>query len=867
MARPGKLDETLDEAYEALYEGEIDAARRKLDDARRIDPKDRDVRLLEVDILEAEEAGEEAVTACEEILGDRKDDLVVKFRLATLLLDIYDDVPEARPHLEQLAKRLAKGDQPKIEGDDDGAAAKDFHVEVLLTLSDVRAADHDPEGALQAADEAVEKDKDDAMARLARASALFDLCRLDEAEKVLGQAIDRDSRLADAYWLRGRLLTVRGQPDDADKAFQRAVALDPERFRPPYRVAEDAFVQVMEKALEELPEPVRKYLKNVSVAVEDVPGMERLTASQPALSPGLLGLYEGTPPSLARRRRSVVAFPQPHHAVQAQHRGVRGRRGRAEGPHRQHAAARGRSLPGPGRGRPGRPGPGLKPRVDVVVVGAGHNGLVAATILAQRGLDVLVLEDQPVIGGAVRTEKPFPKAPDLPASTGAYLLGVMPPELAAITGVQIPVKRRDPHYFLPRLDGGYLLFGSDRAAMQDQFTRFFSAQDLAASDALNAEISALREDVSPTWLQEPASIEETAERFVRPALRRPFVDLCRGSIGAYLDRFGFESDLLKAMYATTDGFSGIDGGYDSPGTGMNFLVHNMCRLPGSDGTFMIVEGGMGTITTRYAAAVRRAGGSIETSAGVAKILVERGAVTGVVTKRGDTVRAATVIVNADPFRMLQMVELPDAYRAKIEAYRRPGTTMKVNLALRGLPKFTCLDEDRGQYGPTIHLLPDGDVLAKLRAGYAAVQRGELYDEPTIEWYIHTTIDPSLRDKAGHHNSALFVQWVPYAADWARETTSTVQKLLAICDRFAPGFSDLVVDVDALPPPEIERRFGMTAGHIHHVDNSFGFSDRLPYAQPIPGLYSCSAGTHPAGGVTGCSGHNAAMRVLRDLGRS
>ena len=512
----------------------------------------------------------------------------------------------------------------------------------------------------------------------------------------------------------------------------------------------------------------------------------------------------------------------------------------------------------------------MKARADVVVVGAGHNGLVAATILAQRGLDVVVLEDQATIGGAVRTEKPFAKAPDLAASTGAYLLGVMPPELESITGVRIPTKRRDPHYFLPRREHGYLFFGSDRTR-QDAF---FSAADLRASDALNDEIAALRADVAPTWLQEPVSIEETAERFVRPALRRAFVDLCRGSIGAYLDRFGFESDLLKAMYATTDGFSGIDGGYDSPGTGMNFLVHNMCRLPGSDGTFMIVQGGMGTITAKYAAAVRAAGGAITTNARVERVLVERGAVTGVALADGREVRARSVVVNADPFRMMRMVDFPADYVAKVAAYRRPGTTMKVNLALRGLPTFTCLQgapAPERAYGPTIHLLPDeSGVLQKLRDGYAAVQRGALYDEPTIEWYLHTTIDPTLRDKQGHHNAALFVQWVPYAiagSSWDVERDRYVQRLLAICDSFAPGFSDLVVDVDALPPPEIERRFGMTLGHIHHVDNSFGFSDRLPYAQPIPGLYSCSAGTHPAGGVTGCSGHNAAMRLLRDLGRA
>jgi phytoene dehydrogenase-like protein len=114
-----------------------------------------------------------------------------------------------------------------------------------------------------------------------------------------------------------------------------------------------------------------------------------------------------------------------------------------------------------------------------------------------------------------------------------------------------------------------------------------------------------------------------------------------------------------------------------------------------------------------------------------------------------------------------------------------------------------------------------------------------------------------------------VQWVPYALSgtksWEDEEERYVRHLLSICDRFAPGTSDLVVDTFTLTPPKIESHFGITRGHIHHVDNSFGFADRLPYAQPIAALYSCSAGTHPAGSVIGCAGHNAAVRVLRDLG--
>jgi phytoene dehydrogenase-like protein len=396
-------------------------------------------------------------------------------------------------------------------------------------------------------------------------------------------------------------------------------------------------------------------------------------------------------------------------------------------------------------------------------------------------------------------------------------------------------------------------------------------RDWKANEALQSEIAALRDDLAPTWLQEPLSIEETAARFVRPALRQPFIDLCRKPIGDYLERFDFKSDLVKAMYAVTDGFSGLYGTWDTPGTGMNFLVHNMCRLPDSGGTWMIVEGGMGTIAQRFADAARREGARIETRQGVKEILVERNAVRGVVTSNGDVVRATTVVVNADPFRMREMVgasTLPADYNARLDNYKMPGSTFKLNLALKSLPSFTCLPENKGPFGPTIHLLPDEDVVMKsLLDSFRAVQNGELPDFPAIEWYIHTTVDPTVKDAEGHHSSALFVQWVPYELKgkrWEDEEARYAQHLLSICDRFAPGTSDLVVDMMVLHPKSIERYFGITQGHIHHVDNSFGFADRLPYAQPISGLYSCSAGTHPAGSVIGCAGHNAAMRVLKDL---
>jgi phytoene dehydrogenase-like protein len=512
-------------------------------------------------------------------------------------------------------------------------------------------------------------------------------------------------------------------------------------------------------------------------------------------------------------------------------------------------------------------------RADVVVVGAGHNGLVAATFLARAGLGVVVVEAGTSIGGAAKTEQPFVKVPGLSQSTGAYLLGLMPPELPRRLGVEFPLLRRDPHYFLPTTGERYLLFGGDREATRRQYERFFSAADWKADEALQAELGMLRADLAPAWLAEPLTLEETAERYIRPRLRDVFVDLCRGSVGEYLDRFGFTSELVKAMYAVTDGLSGLDACWDTPGSGHNFLVHNMCRLPGADGTWMVVRGGMGTVTATIAELAMSAGATIRTGRAVIAIDTSNAAARSVTLADGHVISASTIVVATDPFRLRQLVgdaNLPTWLNAKLDGWRHYGTTMKVNLALRDLPTFSCLPERRGQHGATIHLLPEADVLQSLKSSYAEVKSGKLAEFPTIEWYIHTPIDPSLQDAGGHHSSALFVEWVPYeiaGSSWDAEREHYVEKLLSICDRFAPGTSDLVVDTFALAPPDIERHFGMTRGHIHHVDNSVSFADRMPYATGISGLYAAGAGCHPAGSVIGAAGYNAAMRVLFDLGRA
>lgn len=524
----------------------------------------------------------------------------------------------------------------------------------------------------------------------------------------------------------------------------------------------------------------------------------------------------------------------------------------------------------------GYPGTPLPRALDVVVVGGGHNGLVAATVLARSGLDVAVFERAQSLGGATRTENCFPAVPGLRQSTGAYLLGLMPPEVLALAGGRIRPLRRDPHYVLPTAGGPgspYVWFGSDRAATRAHLERMFSAADARADDALQAELAALREDLAPAWLAEPLDVEATAERYVRPELRTVFVDLVRGTVVDYLARFGFASELLVAMYVVTDGLSGLTAGPDTPGTGHNFLVHNMCRLPGAGGTWMVAEGGMGAVSGAFADAAAAAGAQLFTGTEVTALTVDGGAVDGVVLADGRPVAARAVLAACDPWRAAAIAgdNAPADLVERLARIRRPGTTLKVNLALRGLPRLACLpDAAPPPWGSTVHLLPDatGRPLDALRSMWTEVEAGRLPDFPTMEWYVHTTIDPSLRDDAGHHSSALFVQSVPYQpldTTWAEAIGPYVDHLLEIADWFAPGTSDLVADTFPLPPPAIEDHFGITGGHIHHVDNSVALADRVPYATGLPGLYAGSAGCHPAGSVIGAAGWNSAHRVIADLG--
>jgi phytoene dehydrogenase-like protein len=251
-------------------------------------------------------------------------------------------------------------------------------------------------------------------------------------------------------------------------------------------------------------------------------------------------------------------------------------------------------------------------RVDAVVVGAGHNGLVAAIALADAGLDVVV-SNAPTSSGAPAgpsTRSRPPRA--LGVSTGAYLLGPFPPELLTRStstcrccGATRTTSCRPPTR--PLAAARQRRGGEPRA-----LARFTSDADVRALEAMQADLAALRDDLAPRGSPRRSRSRRPPSAHVRPALRDRFVALVRGSVADHLGRYGFGSDLLPAMYAVTDAFPGLHGGWDTPGSGFNFLVHNLCRLPGADGTWMIVRGGMGTVTAALAErarAGRRAGSS------------------------------------------------------------------------------------------------------------------------------------------------------------------------------------------------------------------------------------------------------------------
>lgn len=499
------------------------------------------------------------------------------------------------------------------------------------------------------------------------------------------------------------------------------------------------------------------------------------------------------------------------------------------------------------------------------------NGLICALVLARSGLSVQIIEDKPTVGGMHRTEFPFSKAPRLPAFTGSHRLGFVPRDLAAHLGITLPVRPRDPSLFVPTTTAGrFLLAGAGNEGLRAASGGVLSGRDTDALASMHAELDAIASDLAPAWIAGPMSLEEVAERCVRAPLRASFVALCRGSLAEYAARFGVESGLLKAALAA-DALGGTFASWDAPGSGAPLLVrHAAASLDG--GGDAVPVGGMGALARTIAEAAQAARATLVTGAAVTQIIVEGNTATGVVLADGTVIETGAVVTSADPWRLRALVgseRFPAEYTRRIDGFARPGGIAKLNLALTELPRFACLPETRGQHDAAIFLLPGGenDAVRALGRAFADASAGRITGEPSIECIFPSASDSALRDPDGRHSASLLVPWAPYdltGTTWSAEEDRFTSLLIDVLETYAPGTRALVADAVLYHPKKIEAQFGVTRGHVGHVDDTHLFGDRLPPTTPISGLYTCGRGCTPAGGVFGAAGLLAARRVVADF---
>jgi phytoene dehydrogenase-like protein len=523
---------------------------------------------------------------------------------------------------------------------------------------------------------------------------------------------------------------------------------------------------------------------------------------------------------------------------------------------------------------------------DVIIIGAGHNGLTCAAYLAMAGLRVKIVERRKVVGGAAATEE---FCPGFRNSVAAYTVSLLNPKIIADLKLHehgLRIVERRAQNFLPAPDGSYLLTGEGRT--RDSVARL-SARDAATIDAFGRELQSIADVLRRLVLRPPPNL---VQGFGLNALREGFnalgtanmlrgleleqqrilLDLFTRSAGEILDE-RFESDLVKALF----GFDAIVGNYASPyaaGSAYVMLHHAFGEVNGKQGVWGHAIGGMGAITLAMAQAAGAHGAEIETGAGVREVIVERDRATGVVLDNGETVRAGYVVSNVNPkllyTRLIPADALPPPFLDRIKTWRNGSGTFRINVALSALPNFTALPGEGDHLTAGIIIGPSLGYMD--RAWLDARQYG-WSRQSVIELLIPSTLDDSL-SPPGQHVASLFCQHVapqlPDGASWDEHRDEVADLMIATVDNYAPGFAASVIGRKALSPLDLERDFGLLGGDIFHgaltLNQLFSARPMLGHADyrgPLKGLYHCGSGAHPGGGVTGAPGHNAARVILRD----
>ena len=521
---------------------------------------------------------------------------------------------------------------------------------------------------------------------------------------------------------------------------------------------------------------------------------------------------------------------------------------------------------------------------DVVVVGGGHNGLVAAAYLARAGLTTVVCERRGVIGGAAVSEHPF--GPDYTVTSLSYVVSLLPPDLVRDLRLEqhgYHVYPQGP-YFAPRADGRYLRLPHDPAQRHAEIAKF-SAADADAYPRYEEHLAGIGRVLGPLLHQIPPRLgSRRPQDLLRQArlltsLRgvdeRGAVDITRlltGSIADLLEGY-FESDAMRGLLSVS-GVIGTWAGPRSAGTAYVMLHHHIGGVDGQAGAWGFPRGGMGGVTAALATAARSFGAEIRTGAPVGEIRTRDGRVAGVTLASGEEIDAATVITTAHPqisfLKLLDPAVLPDDFVADIRRWQTRSGTVKINLALDRLPVFTSHPAPDPQiHGGTIVL---AESLDDIETAFQQAVAGAASDKPFADICIPSVFDDSLAPP-GQHVMSMFTQWVPHG--WAAEPHEAeldayADRVMARMEQVAPGFTSSVLHRQVIGPHTMQEEYGLVGGNIFHGELSLGqmFHARpaAGYADlrtPVTGLYQAGSATHGGGGVTGIPGRNVVRQVLAD----